>query len=337
MPLKFKSGSKDNTPTCQLSVVDYGYSLFLFIMAMIQVISAPFVVLHTIMPYVYKDSPFIMKHTKLLKPNDWDEENNFVIVGVPISVIYIYSILATHTILGIIWCVILTFNNLANFFGDIQFIQCACILHSRFEAINEQLSAIASNWNFKNEALFKKKTCRAFLSELSYGHKLSDSIEMYRYCYGQFCDMIDLINSIYQIHLLGTISSCFLKILFNIYFAIFGYVTRVNNSPNKRDKLIGSILWCIYYSLRFLTIVWVSDTTTKQAVATKTLITDINNRYLDRSTKEELRLFLSQITSRAIEFTAYDFFSLNTHLITSAIAAGTTYLVILIQIHSVKY
>jgi len=78
-----------------------------------------------------------------------------------------------------------------------------------------------------------------------------------------------------------------------------------------------------------------------QALKSKILITDINNRYLDNNTKEEvnlfiqimifiyynlksciyfhwqLQLFLNQISSCTIEFTACDFFTLNTHLITS--------------------
>ncbi|XP_050436682.1 gustatory receptor for sugar taste 43a-like isoform X2 [Adelges cooleyi] len=209
------------------------------------------------------------------------------------------------------------------------------MLDNRFCTINEQLGTIASNWNFKREALVEKKTCRAFLSELSYGHKLCDSIEIYRYCYGQFCDMVSLLNSTYQLHLLGSISACFLKILFNIYFAMFGYVVGTNG-PKEQDELVRAICWMIYYSLRFLTIIWVANITAKQALKAKSLVTDINNRYLDSSTKEELQLFLDQICNRSIEFTACDFFTLNTHLITSAIAAGATYLVILVQFHSGK-
>lgn len=67
------------------------------------------------------------------------------------------------------------------------------------------------------------------------------------------------------------------------------------------------------------------------------LVTDINNRYLDNNTKEEvsiyfiskifnktniylnfqLQLFLNQICSCTIEFNANGFFTLNNHLITS--------------------
>lgn len=33
---------------------------------------------------------------------------------------------------------------------------------------------------FFHSALVEKKTCRSFLSELSYGHNVCDSIEMFR-------------------------------------------------------------------------------------------------------------------------------------------------------------
>nr|ALV87613.1 gustatory receptor 4 [Drosicha corpulenta] len=76
--------------------------------------------------------------------------------------------------------------------------------------------------------------------------------------------------------------------------------------------------------------------THSQGVKTRYTVSALNNRFLDPNTKEELMLFSNYIANTKIEFTACDFFTLNTHLITSAIAAGTTYLVILVQFHSNK-
>ncbi|KAF0715963.1 putative gustatory receptor 28b, partial [Aphis craccivora] len=70
------------------------------------------------------------------------------------------------------------------------------------------------------------------------------------------------------------------------------------------------------------------------ALKSKMFISDINNRYLDNNTKEELQIFFNQVANCSIEITAYDFITLNNHLMTSAIIAGTTYLVILLQYDS---
>ncbi|XP_050520745.1 gustatory receptor for sugar taste 43a-like [Daktulosphaira vitifoliae] len=73
---------------------------------------------------------------------------------------------------------------------------------------------------------------------------------------------------------------------------------------------------------------------TRQAYMTKIFVTDISNRYLDKSTKEELQLFLIQISRTSMDFSACDFCIINAHLITSAIAVVTTYLVIFLQFYA---
>lgn len=92
-----------------------------------------------------------------------------------------------------------------------------------------------------------------------------------------------------------------------------------------------------------------------QAHKSKIIISEINNRYLDDDVKEEvifykkkkkhtrlypreyviyftytlqLQLFFHQISSCTIEFTACDFFTLNTHLITSV--SHNLYIIIII-------
>ncbi|VVC40559.1 7TM chemoreceptor [Cinara cedri] len=117
---------------------------------------------------------------------------------------------------------------------------------------------------------------------------------------------------------------CFM-LLFDIYYQVYN-VMGANSRP-----MILVYLWLVQYSVRFYIIVVAAHNTTAEALKTKILVTDMNNRYLETHAKEELQLFFNQICSCPIEFTACDFFTLNTHLITSAIAGGTTYLVILLQ------
>lgn len=75
--------------------------------------------------------------------------------------------------------------------------------------------------------------------------------------------MVCQLNSTYQLHLLGSISACFLKVLFNLYFSMFGYVVGTNDQ-NEQDELTRVIFWNIYYVMRFLTIIYVANTTSNQ-------------------------------------------------------------------------
>ncbi|VVC31513.1 Hypothetical protein CINCED_3A011505 [Cinara cedri] len=189
----------------------------------------------------------------------------------PVNVFYLFTASAANSKVGIAWCLVLAFNNLACFSTDMQFIRCAGMLRYRFNIINNELETIATVWQFKRGALVEKKTCRSFLSELSYGHKLCDSIEMYRYCYGQFCNMLCQLNSTYQLHLLGSISACFLKVLFNLYFSMFGCVVGTNDQK-EQDELTRAICWFIFYGMRFLTIIYVANATSKQIILSVVII-----------------------------------------------------------------
>lgn len=88
---------------------------------------------------------------------------------------------------------------------------------------------------------------------------------VHRYCYGQLSNMVVHLNSIYQLHLLGSISACFLKMLFNLYFSMFGYVIGTNGQK-EHDELVRAICWNVIYGIRFLIIVYAANSTSKQVI-----------------------------------------------------------------------
>ncbi|CAI6358136.1 unnamed protein product [Macrosiphum euphorbiae] len=165
---------------------------------------------------------------------------------------------------------------------------------------------------------------------------LTNIVEILKFRHWLTREAVVDINYLFGNHLGLSILSLSVLVLLDVYTGAFH--SFANDRVDK--KIFRSMLLffaCVLqYSYRFCVITILSNVTTNQAVNAKTLITNINNRYLDTSTQEELQLFYAQISSRCIEFTACDLFTLNTRLITSAIAAGATYLVILVQFHSGK-
>ncbi|XP_025206783.1 uncharacterized protein LOC112602751 isoform X2 [Melanaphis sacchari] len=153
---------------------------------------------------------------------------------------------------------------------------------------------------------------------------MANAIELLRIKHWLIRQSIDALNNLFGVHMGLSVFYLWLMALFDIYYEMF---------YNSRSELLV-YCWLLQYALRLLMIILMAHFTTKQAFESKSLITDINNGIMDSSTKEEL--FINQICSSSTEFNAYDFFTLNTQVIKSAIAAGATCLVILVQFHSGK-
>ncbi|KAL1451014.1 hypothetical protein WDU94_003312 [Cyamophila willieti] len=247
------------------------------------------------------------------------------LLSVPINIHYLMTVIEVNNEFGIMWCCILIYKNLSSFLLDLQFIYFNYLLFIRYKYINREITTAFSRYSPNNVVLVK-----SFL--------IHDYLEILRECHKKLSDLLKLLNYIYQIHLLFALSACFLKLLFNIYFAMFGYVigTAVPHSDKEATELFRTVLWSMYYAMRFLCVVMSAEMTGQQAKRTNIIVANVNSRHLDSKTKEELSLFSAYVTSRELKYTAAGFFSLNSHLITSAISTGTTYLVILVQFHGQK-
>ncbi|XP_050536574.1 uncharacterized protein LOC126902904 isoform X2 [Daktulosphaira vitifoliae] len=148
---------------------------------------------------------------------------------------------------------------------------------------------------------------------------VTNMVELLRIRHWLAREAVDDLNHLFGIQLVLTVVSLGTLALHDTYHEVFYvHVNRVKFLSYARSILLYGLIF--QYSFRICIIALTAHVTTKQALKAKSLITDINNRYLDNNTKEELQLFLNQISSRAIEFTACDFFTLNTHLITSTIS-----------------
>ncbi|XP_022165389.1 gustatory receptor for sugar taste 43a-like [Myzus persicae] len=214
------------------------------------------------------------------------------------------------------------------------------ILYQKIVGINNDLMALKIDTIVRNKYPFVSLTGekygkpdtaieynREVFQSLIAGRPMIDFLENLKTKHKLVSQSVKNLNNTFGIHLGLSLCSLCLYTLFDLYY----HLQAVWKHSKYKILVYG---WILQYFVRFLFITVLAHITTKQALKSKILITDINNRYLDNNTKEELQLFLNQISSCTIEFTACDFFTLNTHLITSAIAAGTTYLVILLQFNS---
>lgn len=71
-----------------------------------------------------------------------------------------------------------------------------------------------------------------------------------------------------------TLAACFLKSLFNIYFAMFGYVigTAMKHGSKAESELFSTVWWNVYYVVRFLIVTGMAHITAEQVSAFLRLI-----------------------------------------------------------------
>ncbi|XP_050430689.1 uncharacterized protein LOC126839409 [Adelges cooleyi] len=230
----------------------------------------------------------------------------------------------------VVFFVYLYMQNLSMCLTEVNFILTCFGLNQKFQLINEDMdelrsviieinkypNVLRSNWRDQTTLktkddgnskipMFHSRTLRSFVNR-----PLTRTVERLRARHQYARNAMEDLNGLYGIQL--GLSLCVLCAM--ALFDIYGEAFRDSDSSNSFIFIYG---WLLQYSFRFCAIVIIAHLTTEQARKSEKFITDINNRYLDNNTKEELLLFMNQISSHDIEFTACDFFTLNPHLITS--------------------
>ncbi|XP_060880572.1 uncharacterized protein LOC132952314 [Metopolophium dirhodum] len=271
--------------------------------------------------------------------------SSYIVIILPINVLRIYLIYTNYgKIHTMFFYTMMYVHNWSICTTEIHFIVRCVGLYQKFQSINEEMAAlrlktIAGNRfpvvlrqgerRGHDNALFiglDTLGSGSPLSVSSNGYQPADRVELLRMKHQFVRGTVVELNDLYGIQLGLSICLLFIMTLFDIY----GEVSVESNVTKTHVLLYG---WLLQYSFRFCVIVLTSHVTTTQAHRPKMIITDINNRYADNSTKKELELFLCQLSSRPVEFTICDLFTLNIRLITSALVAGTTYLILLLQFH----
>ncbi|CAI6367884.1 unnamed protein product [Macrosiphum euphorbiae] len=218
---------------------------------------------------------------------------------------------------------------------ELQFIAHCFGLYQKYRSINDDMAVLKSRTIVTNRypAVLNPGKYNSIGDSSGFNDDFCQEIKE--------CQLVNSIESLKMRHRFVSDSASDLNDTYNLQWGLSLFILLVMMLFDIYEVMITEFnmiemnwilyVWLLQYSFRFCMIVLIIHVTTKQALKSKILITDISNRYLDKNTKEEIQLFLNQMCSSAIEFTACDFFTLNNHLITSAIAAATTYLVILLQ------
>ncbi|XP_027840419.2 uncharacterized protein LOC114122062 [Aphis gossypii] len=265
----------------------------------------------------------------------------YIIIIIPINILRIYLIYVHFGKINVmIFYTMMYLHNWNICSTEIHFVVRCIGLYQKFQSINEEMITLKLKTILKNKypdvlqsgglsnnnTLVDLETRGGSLSSILIVNKLANHVELLRMKHQFVRGIVVELNDLYGIQLGLSICLLFIMTLFDIY----GELSVEFNVTKTHVLLYG---WLLQYFFRFCVIVLTSHITTTQAHRPKMIITDINNRYIDNSTKQELQLFLSQLSSRPVEFTICDLFTLNICLITSAFVAGTTFLVLLLQLY----
>ncbi|XP_016659147.1 uncharacterized protein LOC107883508 [Acyrthosiphon pisum] len=278
-------------------------------------------------------------------------------VIIPINGLKMYYIFNNHVhpILMTTYFFFYYMHNLSMVCTELHFaIQCF-VVYTKFRDIHDKLIQINDEQNYYNynvrypftvNRMTPKRNdatspCDIIYEKDFYCSKdkvspLANTIELLRIKYWLTQEAVNDLNGLFGFQMGLSIICLTTLILFDIYTEVF--YSRAYSAyyiPVFRSKFLF-VGWMLQYSSRICIIIFTAHTATKQVVKIKKLIAEMNNRYLDCSTKEELRLFYYQLSICPSEFTIFNTFTINNGIITSAIAAGSTYILILVQIHSKK-
>ncbi|XP_060854748.1 uncharacterized protein LOC132932403 [Rhopalosiphum padi] len=283
-----------------------------------------------------------------------------LITILPINSLKLFYLFHNHTnlILMTTYFFLYYVHNLSMAFTELHFaIQCF-VVYTKYRDINEELIQINDEHNFYNfnvrypfiasqmatpgksddptqpRVIIYEKDFYCSKDKIS---PLANTIEVLRIKHWLIREAVNDLKYLFDFQISLSMICIITSTLLDIY--THGFYSNPYYSLFNKPVFRSSILFCgwmLQYSFRFCIIVITAHTATKQAVKIKKYITEMNNRYLDLSTKEELHLFYNQLSICSPQFTVFKIFTINNGIITSAMAAGSTYILILVQIHSDK-
>ncbi|XP_060880704.1 uncharacterized protein LOC132952423 [Metopolophium dirhodum] len=207
----------------------------------------------------------------------------YISIILPLNIVRLYLIhYNKHRIEILIFFTMMYVQNWRICLKEVGFISRCFGLYQKFQIINEELIVLKAETISKNKyptVLRNEVHCSAIINNPRF-HTLANSIELLRMKHQFVRRALRDLNKLYDTQLGSSLVFLFIMILFDI-----------NGEVNAKDTMTRSKIfiygWILQYTFRCFSIIITSHFTTKQAYNTKMLLADINNRYLDKTTKEE--------------------------------------------------
>ncbi|XP_011292174.2 gustatory and pheromone receptor 32a-like [Musca domestica] len=214
-------------------------------------------------------------------------------------------------------------------FKEFQFYNMIFLVKSKFEIINEELTRYGSNSQSQRDRMpndlleiFPKSKCS------------EDDLKQLLHIYVNLSDCVDLLLRIFAWHLVSLTSVSFGVITIQGYNLFAALIVRVLHMSSYH--LTVTIGW-IFLQIGVICInVSVCSATDRAMSLTGPLLHRItaSNNSVDLAFNQIIQIFSMEVVQRRNSFTAAGFFNMDYKLITSIIAAVTTYLLIIIQFHT---
>jgi len=161
---------------------------------------------------------------------------------------------------------------------DMLYINCVCVLKACFKEVNN---------NMKNlRKLVMNNIPRWIHHEQRYPFLLI-KLKALKKQHLMISNAVQMLNAIFSLHLLATITLYFKQIIFCVYFNVIQWQ---NGLSLNQDKIYSAnfILLLVYYFTKFTLIVWVCETGKNEAIKIGTIIHDLLNSIRDVQIKNEV-------------------------------------------------
>ncbi|KYQ52931.1 Putative gustatory receptor 28b [Trachymyrmex zeteki] len=189
--------------------------------------------------------------------------------------------------------------HLMEFQMDMLYMNCVCILKACFKMIDDNLinlrELIINDEPHLLRRIYHEQKNSFLLMELKALKKQHLAIS----------DTVQMLNTIFSLHILATIIMTFSQLTFHLYF----YITNWNISMFEDSTIdlfyhIFTMVHTIIYCIKIVLIVWACETGKDRAMKIGITVHDLLNNISDKQITEELQLFSVQILHRENAFSA---------------------------------
>jgi len=175
-----------------------------------------------------------------------------------------------------------TYLNLLIYQMDMQYMNCICVLKACFKRINNYLEHI-QKIVVNNEPYAPKLICHMQRNQF-----LLTKLRTLKKQHLTIGDTVQMINKIFNLQILATITLTFTEITFDLYFHLIDWQNGLSIVLDEIRDIFFLLGFTTFDFLKLILIVWACETGKNQAFEIGTTIHDVLNRTSDEQIKEEV-------------------------------------------------